>query len=47
MPLALHAVAEVESQPLPDAGAGEFLLSRATRKVRAWGMLQNGGYAGR
>lgn len=47
LPLSLHAVAEIENQPLPDAGSNEPILTRAIRKVRAWQQLQNGGFCAR
>lgn len=47
MPLALHAIAEIENQAIHDVGAAETLVNRATRMVRSWTGLQNGGFCNR
>lgn len=47
MPLALHAIAEIENQPIPDIGGNETLKGRTIRMVRAWQALQNGGFNSR
>ena len=46
LPLALHAVAEIENASLADVGT-ENILNRATRMARSWQQLQNGGFTAR
>ena len=47
LPLALHAVAEIENAPLADVGTEENILNRATRMARSWQQLQNGSFTAR